>query len=84
MRTVFPLASVLTMVLLAALAVGAVGAVGLATALLPELPAVAGGLLAAGAALGAWAGWKAGLARRPRPAVVAVPVRRPDRRRRSR
>ena len=74
MRTAFPLAPVLTMVLLAALAVG------LATALLAELPLIAGGLMAGGAALGAWAGWKAGLARRPRPAVATVPVR-PRRRR---
>jgi threonine/homoserine/homoserine lactone efflux protein len=70
MRTAFPLASVLAMLLLAALAVGS------ATALLAEVPVLAGGLMAVGAALGAWAGWKAGLARRPRPAVVTAPVRR--------
>jgi threonine/homoserine/homoserine lactone efflux protein len=70
MPTAFPLACVVGMVLLAALAVG------LATAVLAELPLLAGGLLAGGAALGAWAGWRAGLARRPQPAVVPAPVRR--------
>ena len=46
----------------------------------PSVPLVAGGLMAGGAALGAWAGWKAGLARRPRPAVATVAAR-PRRRR---
>jgi hypothetical protein len=45
----------------------------LATSLLGSLPIVAGGLLAAGAVVGSWAGWKAGLARRPRAVLAHVP-----------
>jgi hypothetical protein len=33
---------------------------------------LAGGLLTAGAALASWAGWKVGVARRPRLATVPV------------
>lgn len=51
----------------------------LVSSLLPTLPVLAGGLLAAGAALGSWAGWRAGRARSPR--VVELPVQAPPRRR---
>lgn len=52
----------------------------LASALLPTLPVLAGGLLAVGAALGSWAGWRTGVARRPR--VARLPVQAPPRRQR--
>jgi threonine/homoserine/homoserine lactone efflux protein len=52
----------------------------LASALLPTLPVLAGGLLAVGAALGSWAGWRAGVARRPQ--VAELPVQAPSRHRR--
>jgi threonine/homoserine/homoserine lactone efflux protein len=54
--------TVVTLVLLAVLV----------SSLLPTLPVLAGGLLTAGAALASWAGWKVGVARRPRLATVPV------------
>jgi hypothetical protein len=72
MRTA-PLVTAVPVILLAVLAALAGGGAGLALAGWPEL---AGALLAAGAGLGSWAGWRAGLARRPRPVTVPVPARR--------
>jgi hypothetical protein len=72
-----PLVTAVPVILLAVLAALAGGGAGL---MLAEWPLLAGALLAGGAGLGSWAGWRAGLARRPRPATVPVPT--PGRRRR--
>jgi hypothetical protein len=64
-----PLSTIGVLVLLAALT----------TLFLPTLPVLAGGLLAAGGALAAWAGWAAGVAKRPR--LQPIPVEEPSRRR---
>jgi len=65
-----PLSTIAVLVLLA----------GLTTMFLPTLPVLAGGLLAAGGALAAWAGWAAGLAKRPR--LQPIPVEESTRRQR--
>jgi hypothetical protein len=64
-----PLSTIVVLVFLA----------GLATQLLPTLPVLAGGLLAAGGALAAWAGWVSGVAKRPR--LRPIPVEPRSRRR---